>query len=88
MQVDEVLNPVNAVFAVEASVKGWPVERSVTTTELLLAEVTWPVPLVKSAILLVVALGVVLVVIVTAGMILRVPVLFISESLELKSMAS
>ena len=88
VQVAEVLNPVNVVFAVEARVKGCPVERSVTTSELLLAEVTCPVPLVKSAMLLVVALGVVLVLTVTLGVMPRAPALLSSESLELKSMAS
>ena len=40
VQVEDVLKPVKVVLEVVARVSGCPVERSVTTTWLLLAEVT------------------------------------------------
>ena len=40
VQVEDVLKPVKVVFALMVKLRGCPVERSVTTTWLLLAEVT------------------------------------------------
>lgn len=51
----------------------------------MLADVTWPVPLAKSARFPVVAFVVVFVVTVTVGVMLKVPSVIVNESSELKS---